>query len=105
LPADAPPWLLSAAGLPDGTVGWTMESARLVFTLCSRVGSLPRSLDHKFGLRDEAIACLKQWWFTPGTKDGVAVPVLVQVEDDVHRAKTVAVTLRRCAGIPPFCGP
>ena len=39
-----------------------------------------RSLDREFGLDNEAVACLKQWRFAPGTKDGVAVPVLVQVE-------------------------
>ena len=49
----------------DGTVG----EVRVV-----------RSLDHRFGLDDEAVACLKQWRFTPGTKDGAAIPVLVQVE-------------------------
>ena len=39
-----------------------------------------RSLDRKFGLDDEAVRTLKQWRFAPGTKDGVAVPVLVEVE-------------------------
>jgi TonB family protein len=39
-----------------------------------------RSLDHMFGLDDECVKALKQWLFTPGTKDGVAVRVLVDVE-------------------------
>jgi protein TonB len=39
-----------------------------------------RSLDRKFGLDEECINTVKKWQFTPGTKDGVAVPVLVEVE-------------------------
>ena len=39
-----------------------------------------RSLDREFGLDDQAINALKNWRFTPGMKDGVAVPVLVAVE-------------------------
>jgi protein TonB len=39
-----------------------------------------RSLDKKFGLDDEAVKALRKWRFEPGTKDGVAVPVLVEVE-------------------------
>jgi TonB family protein len=38
------------------------------------------SLDRKFGLDEEAVTSLKSWRFTPGTKDGVPVPVLVEVE-------------------------
>jgi hypothetical protein len=57
-----------------------MESARPAFQALQSSGSVSRSPDHKFGLGDEAGACLKPWPFTPGTKDGVAVPVLVQVE-------------------------
>jgi len=56
---------LEAVVQADGTVG----EVRVI-----------RSLDREFGLDDEAVACLKQWRFTPGTKDGVAVPVLVSVE-------------------------
>lgn len=39
-----------------------------------------RSLDREFGLDDEAVACVKKWRFSPGTKDGEAVPVLVEIE-------------------------
>jgi TonB family protein len=39
-----------------------------------------RSLDREFGLDDEAVNSLKKWQFAAGTKDGVAVPVLVEVE-------------------------
>lgn len=38
------------------------------------------SLDRKFGLDDSAVKSVKEYRFTPGTKDGVAVPVLVSVE-------------------------
>ena len=49
----------------DGTVG----EVRVV-----------RSLDKRYGLDDEAVKALKQWQFTAGQKDGVAVPVVVEVE-------------------------
>ena len=49
----------------DGTVG----EVRVV-----------RSLDQKFGLDDEAVKAVKQWRFVPGQKDGVAVPVVVEIE-------------------------
>ena len=49
----------------DGTVG----EVRVV-----------RSLDTKYGLDDEAVNALKQWQFTPGQKDGGAVPVVIEVE-------------------------
>ena len=39
-----------------------------------------RSLDKRYGLDDESVKALKQWQFTPGQKDGVAVPVVVEVE-------------------------
>lgn len=39
-----------------------------------------RSLDKTFGLDDEAVKTVKKWRFAPGRKDGVAVPVLVEIE-------------------------
>lgn len=39
-----------------------------------------RSLDSKFGLDDRAIEALKTWTFAPGTLNGEAVPVAVEVE-------------------------
>lgn len=39
-----------------------------------------RSLDRRYGLDDEAVKAMKQWQFSPGQKDGVAVPVIVEVE-------------------------
>jgi TonB family protein len=56
---------LEAVVKPDGTVG----EVRVV-----------RSLDRKFGLDDSAVKSAKQYRFTPGTKDGMAVPVLVSFE-------------------------
>ena len=57
--------VLEAVVQVDGTVG----DVRVV-----------RSLDEKFGLDEEAVKTMKKWRFTPGKKDGVAVPVLVEVE-------------------------
>ena len=56
---------LEAVVLGDGTVG----EVRVV-----------RSLDKRYGLDEESVKALKQWQFTPGRKDGVAVPVVVEVE-------------------------
>ena len=38
------------------------------------------SLDKVYGLDDEAVKCLTQWLFEPGTKDGKPVAVRVEVE-------------------------
>lgn len=48
----------------DGTVGEVLVT---------------HSLDSKFGLDDEAVETLKKWVFTPGMKDGIVVPVLIEV--------------------------
>jgi TonB family protein len=40
-----------------------------------------RSLDdNKYGMDDEAISTVKKWAFQAGTKDGAAVPVLIEIE-------------------------
>jgi TonB family protein len=49
----------------DGTVGETRVT---------------RSLDTQFGLDQRAVEALKEWRFAPGQKEGVAVPVLVEIE-------------------------
>jgi periplasmic protein TonB len=41
---------------------------------------ISRSLDSTFGLDQEAIKCVRQWRFRPGTKQGRAVPVYVTIE-------------------------
>jgi len=41
---------------------------------------IARSLDGTFGLDQEAIKCVRQWRFRPGTKQGQAVPVYVTIE-------------------------
>jgi periplasmic protein TonB len=39
-----------------------------------------QSLDREFGLDDQAVTAAKLWKFKPGTKDGVAIPVVVKIE-------------------------
>ena len=56
---------------------WRLSSRR---TERSEKSVSKRSLDRQFGLDDEAVASVKKWQFTAGTKDGVAVPVLVEIE-------------------------
>lgn len=56
---------LEAVVLPDGSVGDVQ---------------ITRSLDHTFGLDNEAIKAVKQWRFAPGTRLGQPVPVLVTIE-------------------------
>jgi TonB family protein len=38
------------------------------------------SLDTVYGLDAEAVKAVKQWLFTPGTKNGKPVPVKVDIE-------------------------
>jgi periplasmic protein TonB len=56
---------VSAVVLEDGKVGEV---------------TVTRSLDTKYGLDEEAVKCVKKWLFTPGTKDGKPVAVLVEIE-------------------------
>ena len=56
---------LEAVIKTDGTVGETRVT---------------RSLDQEFGLDDRAVEAVKEWRFAPGQKDGVPVPVLVEIE-------------------------
>jgi protein TonB len=41
---------------------------------------IARSLDGTFGLDQEAIKCVRQWKFRPGTRQGQPVPVYVTIE-------------------------
>ena len=47
-----------------------------------RVGAVEvtQSLDARLGLDDQAVAALRQWRFSPGTRFGAPVPVRVDVE-------------------------
>ena len=56
---------LEAVVMPDGSVG----NVRIT-----------RSLDPTFGLDQEAIKTVKKWLFIPGTRQGQAVPVLIEIE-------------------------
>ena len=55
---------LAAVVLPDGRVGDV---------------DVVRSLDAVLGLDREAVKAMKQWTFKPGTKDGTAVAVRIEV--------------------------
>jgi protein TonB len=55
---------LTAVVLPDGTVGDDIKVTR----------SLDEDLDK------EAVKAIRQWIFTPGTKDGKAVAVQINIE-------------------------
>jgi TonB family protein len=57
--------VLEAVVLADGNVG----DVKVV-----------KSLDTTYGLDQQAVKALKQWLFKPGTKDGKAVAVQVDVE-------------------------
>ncbi|HEX3703988.1 MAG TPA: energy transducer TonB [Vicinamibacterales bacterium] len=57
--------LLSTVVRPDGTVGEV---------------KVTKSLDAERGLDQQAVRAMKQWTFTPGTKDGTPVAVRVSVE-------------------------
>ncbi|WP_239488773.1 energy transducer TonB [Luteitalea sp. TBR-22] len=61
--------LLEVVVMPDGRAG----DIRVI-----------RSLDRTFGLDEEAIKAMRLWRFRPGTRQGVAVPVLVTVEMDFN---------------------
>ena len=57
--------VLEAVVLVDGTVGEVRVT---------------RSLDKQYGMDDEAASVLKKWTFAPGMKDGIAVPVVIEIE-------------------------
>jgi protein TonB len=61
----------------EGSVG--MEA---VIERSGRIGEVRvvRSLDAEFGLDEEAMRAVRRWQFEPGSKDGRAVPVLVEIE-------------------------
>ena len=60
--------------------GWVKLEAVVLET--GEVGDVDviESLDKVYGLDDEAVKCMSQWRFEPGTKDGKPVAVRVEVE-------------------------
>ena len=56
---------VEAVVMTDGTVGQVQ---------------IVRSLDDRWGLDEKAIEAVKRWRFRPGTRQGRAVPVLVNIE-------------------------
>jgi TonB family protein len=54
---------------------------------------IARSLDKLYGVDEQAVRALQQWTFTPGMKDGAAVPVLLSVQLSFNIRRTPAVTL------------
>jgi protein TonB len=57
---------------------------------------IARSLDAVHGLDEEAVRALEKWQFTPGLKDGEAVPVLISVQHSF--------TMGKKKGSPAMCG-
>ena len=57
--------MVEAIVMPDGGVGQV---------------TVVRSLDPTFGLDQEAVKAVRRWRFRPGTRQGQAVPVLVEIE-------------------------
>jgi len=57
--------LMEAVVMPDGSIGNV---------------HITRGLDSTFGLDQEAIKTVKKWRFSPGTRFGQPVPVLVEIE-------------------------
>jgi TonB family protein len=64
-----------------------------------RVGAVHvvRSLDPLNGLDEQAVRALQQWTFTPGMKDGLAVPVLISVQLSFTLASNPAAVMARLA--------
>jgi protein TonB len=48
---------------------------------------IARSLDAVNGLDEQTVRALKQWQFTPGFRDGEAVPVLITVQNSFTLGK------------------
>jgi len=57
--------LMEAVVMPDGSIGTV---------------HITRGLDSTFGLDQEAIKTVKKWRFSPGTRFGQPVPVLVEIQ-------------------------
>lgn len=64
---------------------------------------IARSLDPTFGLDQEAVKAAEQWRFTPGTKNGMPVPVLVTIELTFMLRDTPPETSAVGAPAPPQC--
>ena len=64
-----------------------------------------RSLDAVFGLDQEAVKAAEQWRFTPGTRDGAPVPVLVTIEMTFSLGDTPHETSAASAGRRPAIAP
>jgi protein TonB len=75
----------TAAAMRAGVSGSIMLEAVVGTDGRVRDVRVKRSLDRESGLDDEAIKTVKKWIFEPGTKDGVAVPVLVEIEMSFSR--------------------
>ena len=70
----------TAAAMQEKIAGTVL--LEVVVNADGKVGDVrvTQSLDREYGLDDQAVAAVKQWEFKPGTKDGVAIPVVVKVE-------------------------
>ncbi len=75
---------MEAVVLTDGSVG----EVRIV-----------RSLDKEHGLDDEAVQTVKEWRFTPGKKNDIAIPVVVEIQMSFTLGK------QESTGNPELCSP
>ena len=77
--------MVEAVVLPEGTVRdvrvvRSLDTYVTTFTLPGFQAVKRESVDGKYGLDQQAVNSARQWVFKPGTKDGKAVAVRIQIK-------------------------